>query len=64
MTEGRPLAAALLVRVEEFVAEYLEMHQAAPATMAELRWLLGKATAVLNEEQLADLILTTPQSVP
>jgi hypothetical protein len=38
-----------------FVDEYLEMHQAAPVTIAKLRWLLGKATAVLGEKRLADL---------
>jgi integrase len=39
----------------ELVAEYLEMHQAEPVTVAKLRWLLGKATAVLGEVRLADL---------
>jgi hypothetical protein len=38
-----------------FVDEYLEMHQAAPRTIAKLRWLLGKATAVLGEKRLVDL---------
>jgi integrase len=38
-----------------FVDEYLEMHQAAPVTIAKLRWLLGKATAELGEKRLADL---------
>ena len=31
------------------------MHQAAPVTIAKLRWLLSKATAVLGEKRLADL---------
>jgi integrase len=44
----------------EFVDEYLEMHQAAPVTIAKLRWLLGKATAELGEKRLADL---TPRDV-
>jgi hypothetical protein len=29
--------------------------QAAPGTIAKLRWLLGKATVVLGEKQLAEL---------
>jgi len=33
------------------------MHQAAPVTIAKLRWLLGKATAVLGDVRLADLSL-------
>jgi hypothetical protein len=36
------------ITLAEFVAEYLEMHQAAPVTIAKLRWLLGKATAELG----------------
>jgi len=43
------------ITLAEFVDEYLEMHQAAPVTIAKLRWLLGKATAVLGAERLADL---------
>ena len=31
------------------------MHQAEPVTIAKLRWLLSKATAVLGEKRLADL---------
>jgi hypothetical protein len=31
------------------------MHQAASVTIAKLRWLLGRATAVLGEKRLADL---------
>jgi integrase len=37
------------------VAEYLEMHQAAPVTIAKLRWLLGKPTTELGEKRPADL---------
>ena len=48
------------ITLAEFVDEYLEMHQAAPVTIAKLRWLLGKATAVLGEKRLADL---TPREV-
>ena len=43
------------ITLAEFVDEYLEMHQAAPVTIAKLRWLLGKATAALGEKRLADL---------
>ena len=43
------------ITLAEFVDEYLEMHQAAPVTIAKLRWLLGKATEVLGEKRLADL---------
>jgi hypothetical protein len=31
--------------LSELVTEYLEVHQAAPATIEKLRWLLAKATA-------------------
>jgi hypothetical protein len=31
------------------------MHQAEPVTIAKLRWLLGKTTAVLGEARLAEL---------
>jgi hypothetical protein len=41
--------------LSDLVEEYLEMHQAAPVTIAKLRWLLGKATAGLGEKRLADL---------
>jgi integrase len=43
------------ITLGEFVDEYLEMHQAEPVTIAKLRWLLSKATAVLGEKRLADL---------
>ena len=43
------------ITLGEFVGEYLEMHQAAPVTIAKLRWLLGKATSVLGEKRLAEL---------
>src|SRR5439155_18228506 len=33
----------------------LEIHQAEPVTIAKLRWLLGKATAVFGDVRLADL---------
>jgi integrase len=43
------------ITLAEFVDEYLEMHQAAPVTIAKLRWLLGKATAEFGAKRLADL---------
>ena len=43
------------ITLGEFVDEYLEMHEAAPVTIAKLRWLLGKATSVLGEKRLAEL---------
>jgi integrase len=43
------------ITLAEFVEEYLEMHQAAPVTIAKLRWLLSKATVELGEKRLADL---------
>jgi integrase len=43
------------ITLAEFVEEYLEMHQAAPVTIAKLRWLLDKATAELGSKRLADL---------
>jgi integrase len=41
--------------LSDLVEEYLEMHQAAPITIAKLRWLLGKATPTLGDKRLADL---------
>lgn len=43
------------LRFAELVARYLEVHQAAPATIEKLRWLLGKATATFGEVRLVDL---------
>jgi len=42
------------ITLAEFVDEYLEMHQAAPVTIAKLRWLLSKATAVLDRLPASD----------
>src|SRR5439155_20407724 len=39
----------------EWVEEYLEAHQGERLTVANLRWLLGKATAELGEVSLAEL---------
>ena len=41
--------------LSDLVEEYLAMHQAAPVTIAKLRWLLGKATPTLGDKRLADL---------
>ena len=41
--------------LSDLVEEYLEMHHAAPVTIAKLRWLLGKATPTLGDKRLADL---------
>jgi integrase len=50
-----PGGGAATMTLGELVDEYLEMHQAAPVTIAKLRWLLGKATAELGDTRLADL---------
>jgi hypothetical protein len=51
----RPGGGRATITLAEFVDKYLEMHQAAPVTIAKLRWLLGKATAELGSKRLADL---------
>jgi hypothetical protein len=43
------------VTLAELVEEYLEVHQAAPATLEKLRWLLAKATLAFGEVRLVDL---------
>lgn len=43
------------ITLAELVDEYLGMHDAAPVTVAKLRWLLGKATTALGSRRLADL---------
>ena len=43
------------VMLAELVEEYLRVHQAAPATIEKLRWLLAKATAAFGEVRLVDL---------
>lgn len=50
-----PGGRAATITLGELVAEYLDLHQAERVTIAKLRWLLGKATAVLGEKRLADL---------
>lgn len=42
------------ITLAQFVDEYLGMHDAAPVTIAKLRWLLSKATSVLGEKRLAE----------
>jgi integrase len=51
----RPGGRAATVTLAELVAEYLDVHNAAPATIAKLRWLLAKATDSLGAVRLVDL---------
>jgi integrase len=51
-----PAGRGASMTLGDLVEEYLEMHQAEPVTIAKLRWLLGKATAVLSEVRLAELL--------
>jgi integrase len=50
-----PGGRAATLTLAELVDEYLEVHLAEPVTIAKLRWLLAKATAVLGEVRLVDL---------
>ena len=43
------------ITLAELVDEFLQMHRAAPVTIAKLRWLLGEATGVLGEKRLVEL---------
>ena len=43
------------ITLAELVEEYLEVHQAAPATIEKLRWLLAKATTAFGDTRLIDL---------
>jgi integrase len=43
------------VTLAEWVEEYLQTHAGERVTIAKLRWLLGKATAVLGDVRLAHL---------
>ena len=43
------------ITLAELVEQYLRVHQAAPATIEKLRWLLGKATAEFVEVRPGDL---------
>src|SRR5918995_4081911 len=51
----RPGGRAATLTLAELVDEYLETHEAAPTTIAKLRWLLAKATRVLGEVRVVDL---------
>jgi hypothetical protein len=51
-----PAGRGASMTLGELVEEYLEMHQAEPVTIAKLRWLLGKATAVLGEVRFPELL--------
>jgi hypothetical protein len=46
------LSRAILAQL---VNEYLAQHDAEPVTIANLRWLLGKAVAVFGELRLSEL---------
>jgi integrase len=50
-----PGRGAATMTLGDLVDEFLEIHQAEPVTIAKLRWLLAKATAVLGDVRLADL---------
>jgi hypothetical protein len=50
-----PTGRGASMTLGELVEDYLGMHQAEPVTIAKLRWLLGKATAVLGEVRLAEI---------
>jgi len=50
-----PNGRAVTITLGELVDDYLDLHQAERVTIAKLRWLLGKATAVLGDKRLADL---------
>src|SRR6266516_2461147 len=51
-----PAGRGAAMTLAELFEEYLEMHQAEPVTIAKLRWLLGKATAVLGEVRLTEIL--------
>jgi integrase len=50
-----PGGRSVTLTLGEWVEEYLDTHQGERVTVAKLRWLLGKATAVLGEVRLAEL---------
>jgi integrase len=43
------------ITLSELVAEYLAQHEAAPRTIAKLRWLLAKATGAFGDRRVIDL---------
>jgi integrase len=50
-----PGGGCATMTLAELVEQYPELHQAEPVTIAKLRWLLGKATAVLGAKRLVNL---------
>jgi hypothetical protein len=48
-----PDGGAATMTLGDLADEFLEIHQAEPVTIAKLRWLLAKATAVLGDVRLA-----------
>jgi integrase len=50
-----PGGGAATMTLNDLVSEYLCVHQAAPVTLAKLRWLLGKATATIGDTRLMEL---------
>jgi integrase len=55
LARTRPGGRPVTLTVSELVREYLEVHQAAPSTIAKLRWLLSKTTASLGDTRVIDL---------
>lgn len=43
------------ITLSELVGEYLAQHEAAPGTIAKLRWLLAKATGAFGERRVVEL---------
>src|SRR5919197_2562975 len=43
------------ITLSELAEEYLAQHEAAPRTVAKLRWLLAKATGAFGERRIVDL---------
>ena len=43
------------ITLSELVAEYLAQHEAAPRTIAKLRWLMAKATGAFGERRVVEL---------
>ncbi|MEX2557799.1 MAG: site-specific integrase [Actinomycetota bacterium] len=43
------------ITLSELVDEYLAQHEAAPRTIAKLRWLLAKATCAFGDRRIVDL---------
>src|SRR5919197_2794658 len=46
---------AAQITLSELAEEYLAQHEAAPRTLAKLRWLLAKATGAFGERRVVDL---------